>query len=90
VAPLALPERHGNEEIEMATGLPSDQYVTAALAEAVQRQLIEALEPALEQAVEKFRDAARKRLAEIVVGAIQSNYSVERMGQVIHISVKLG
>jgi formate dehydrogenase maturation protein FdhE len=73
----------------MAVGLPSDQQLSASLAETVQERLLEAMEPALEAAVEQFRIAARKQLAAMAVAAISTGYSVERSGQIVHIRVHL-
>ncbi len=52
------------------------------------KQMLEAAEPIVKEAVAKFETEFRAQLAHKVLSTIQSNYSVERMGQDIRIIVK--
>lgn len=61
-----------------------------ALAGHLRVELQSAAEPIIQQTLDEIETALRKRLAEIVVGLVSSDYSLERDGMFVRITVKLG
>lgn len=55
----------------------------------INSQIAEAVEPIIQKAVQEAEVVIRKRVGEMVVGMIQSDYSIERMGNMLRIDVRL-
>lgn len=59
------------------------------LADTMRAELQAAADPLIEEAVEKFRSALRKRVAEMVLGLVEHSYSIDRAASELRITVRL-
>ena len=73
----------------MRGSLINQEVFQSTLSSSIQAALIEAGEREIQKAMSALEVALRKRLAEMVVGLIEQNYSVERDGYYLKIVVRL-
>ena len=73
----------------MRGSLINQEVFQSTLSSSIQAALIEAGEREIQKAMSALEVALRKRLAEMVVGLIEQNYSVERDESSLKIVVRL-
>ena len=73
----------------LTTALTDEQFLEG-ISVAIRDEMIKAAEPLIQEALRTSEIEMRKRLAEMVVGLIQSSYDLECDRRRMVISVKLG
>lgn len=66
----------------------SDEFLGRVIKEHLQSELSKAAEPIVQEALAKFEVDIRKRVATVVLAAVEGGYSMERMGPDIRITVR--
>lgn len=68
----------------------NDQAFHALLGRELHGGMLKAAEPIVQKALQDAETAIRKQVAAMVVGMVESSYSLEREGRLLTIRVQLG
>ncbi len=70
------------------TQIISKEYVEKMLFDEINKQMKEAAEPVLQRALAEIEKQMRERMARMLIAHIESDFSVERMGADLRITVR--